>query len=203
MVFEPFLGLFAGMFRVIVLLKDDVLGGFAVMGQAFLKFVIHNLDEKVPIHPTLNLACIPRPIPKHAAPHHHRPTSKLHCTLYQPITQPSPALFQAHFLPSDPRQLILVSSDHTTLFQSSRVQSLCLIAKSILSFLCLGDKRGFFFFTTAFIPVLLRCWRTVWEVTGWLVIVWSALDTCTAVSAFPEVIRLTACRMLAGESLAG
>ena len=48
----------------------------------------------------------------------------------------SPTLFQAHFLPSDPRQLILVSSDHTTLLQSSRVQSLCLIAKSVLSFLC-------------------------------------------------------------------
>ena len=34
----------------------------------------------------------------------------------------SPALFHTHFLPSDPIRLILVSSDHTTLFQSSRVQ---------------------------------------------------------------------------------
>src|SRR6266481_775025 len=94
--------------------------------------------------------------------------------------------------------LVVVSSDHTNHFQSSRVQFLCLIAKSIFSFLCLVDKRGFFFFTTAFIPVLLECLHTVWEVTGWLVIVWSALDTCTAVSAFPEVIRLTVCQMLAG-----
>ena len=47
------------------------------------------------------------------------------------LLSPSPALFQAHFLPSDPRELILVSSDYTTLFQSPRVQSLCLIAKSI------------------------------------------------------------------------
>src|SRR3979490_3354464 len=46
---------------------------------------------------------------------------------------PCPALFQAHLLPSDPRQFILVSYYHTTLFQSSRVQSLCLVAKSILS----------------------------------------------------------------------
>ena len=104
---------------------------------------------------------------------------------------PSPALFQAHFLPSDSRQLILVSSDYTTLFQSPRVQSLCLIAKSILAFLCLYDRRGFFFFTTAFIPVCLRCLHTFWGVTGWLEICWSVFETCTAVSAFPEVIRLT------------
>ena len=83
---------------------------------------------------------------------------------------PSPALFQAHFLPSDPRRLILASSDYTTLFQSPGVQSLCLIAKSILSFPGFYDRRGFFFFTTAFIPGLLRCLHTVWGVTGWLVI---------------------------------
>ena len=95
---------------------------------------------------------------------------------------PSPALFQAHFLPSDPRQLILVSSDYT-FFQSPGVQSLCLIAKSILSFLCFYDRRGFFFFTTAFIPLHLRCLHTVWRVTGWLVICRSAFEACTAVSA--------------------
>src|SRR5882757_5716130 len=38
---------------------------------------------------------------------------------------PSPAFFQAHFLPSDPSLLIFVSSDHTTLFQSSTVQCWC------------------------------------------------------------------------------
>src|SRR3979490_2870895 len=137
MIFEPFMGLFAGMFRVIILLKDDVLRSFAIMSKSFLKFIVQNLDEKVPIHPTINLACIPRPIPKHAALHHHRSTSKLSTSL---SLSPSPALFQAHFLPSDPRQFILVSSDHTTLFQSSRVQSLCLIAKSILSLLCFCDR---------------------------------------------------------------
>ena len=106
---------------------------------------------------------------------------------------PSPAFFQAHFLPFDPRQLILFSSDYSTLFQSPGVQSLCLTVKSILSFLCFYDRRGFFFFTTAFIPVHLRCLHTVWGVTGWLVICWSVFETCTAVSAFPEVIiKLTA-----------
>ena len=67
MVFEPFLGLFAGVFGVIVLLIYDVLRIFVVMGKAFLKFVIQNLDEKVPSHPTVNPAYIPRPILKHAA----------------------------------------------------------------------------------------------------------------------------------------
>src|SRR6266550_7946908 len=38
--------------------------------------------------------------------------------------KPSPAFFQAHFLPSDPRRFILVSSDHTTLFQASTVYAL-------------------------------------------------------------------------------
>src|SRR5215471_5850420 len=37
--------------------------------------------------------------------------------------KPSPAFFHAHILPSDPSLLILVSSDHTTVFQSSTVQS--------------------------------------------------------------------------------
>src|SRR5579871_4351314 len=49
--------------------------------------------------------------------------------------KPSPGFFQTHFLPSDPSLLILVSSDHTTFFQSSRVQCWCARAKSILSLL--------------------------------------------------------------------
>src|SRR6266404_1265769 len=65
---------------------------------------------------------------------------------------PSPALFQGHFLPSDPSLFIFVSSDHTTLFQSSTVQCWCSRANSILSFLCLCESSGFFFLTTAFIP---------------------------------------------------
>ena len=68
MVFEPFLGLLAGVFEIIVLLIYDVLRRFAVMGKAFLKFIIQYLDEKLPIHPTINPACIPRPISKHVAP---------------------------------------------------------------------------------------------------------------------------------------
>ena len=62
MVFEPFLDLFAGVFGVIILLIYHVLRRFAIMGKAFLKFIIQNLDEKVPIYPTINPACIPRRI---------------------------------------------------------------------------------------------------------------------------------------------
>src|SRR5882762_2311402 len=75
---------------------------------------------------------------------------------------PSPAFFPADFLPSDPSLLTLVSTDHTTLFQSSTVQCWCSRAKSILSFLCLCERSGFFFLTTAFIPAFFRLLCTVW-----------------------------------------
>src|SRR4051794_1600431 len=59
--------------------------------------------------------------------------------------RPSTTFFHAHFFPFDPKQLIFVSSDQTTLFQSSTVQSLCPSAKSSLAFLCLALSNGFFF----------------------------------------------------------
>ena len=45
MVFELFLGLFAGVFGIIVLLIYDALRRFAVMGKAFLKFIIQYLMQ--------------------------------------------------------------------------------------------------------------------------------------------------------------
>ena len=54
------------------------------MSKAFLKFIIQNLDEKVPIHPTIDPACIHKPISKHVTPHHYRSTFTHHYTLYQP-----------------------------------------------------------------------------------------------------------------------
>ena len=98
----------------------------------------------------------------------------------------------------------LFKSHLTTPPSSSHPESnLCAWLEITFSVLCFCGRWGLFFFTTAFIPVLLRCLHTVCEVTGWLVIVWSALDTWTAVSAFPEVISLTAWWILAGESLTG
>src|SRR5258707_4535634 len=80
---------------------------------------------------------------------------------------PSPAFFHAHFCPSDPNLLILVSSDQIILFQSSTVQSLCANAQSNLSFLCLLVSNGLFFFTTALIPVFFNCLATVLAERGW------------------------------------
>src|SRR3954467_3246829 len=80
--------------------------------------------------------------------------------------RPSTTFFHAHFFPSDPKRLIFVSSDQTTLFQSSTVQSLCPSAKSSLAFLCLALSNGFFFFTTAFIPAFFRYLLVVSADTG-------------------------------------
>ena len=103
--------------------------------------------------------------------------------------RPSPGNFQAHFLPSEPNLLILVSSEKITFFQSSTVQSLWLIAKSNLFLLCLAERRGFFFFTTAFKPALLRHLLTVCGERDVLVMSLSSLVTWTAFSALLELRR--------------
>src|SRR3979490_2960185 len=116
---KPFLGLFAGMLWIIILLKNNVSSSFTIVLQTGLKILLQNLDIEIPIHPSINLDSISWPIPCHTAPNHHRnfniPSTSL-------LLSPSPAFFQAHFLPSDPSLLNFVSSDHTTLFQSSTVQ---------------------------------------------------------------------------------
>ena len=55
----------------------------------------------------------------------------------------------------------------------------------------------------AFIPDSLRHRRTVLGWSGWSIMVESVLATWTAFSAFLEVIRWTACRMLWEESFDG
>src|SRR6266581_758116 len=101
----------------------------------------------------------------------------------------SPTLFHTHFLPSEPRQLTLVSYDHTTLFQSSRVHSLWLIAKSILSFLCFLLSIDCFFFTTAFQPAFFSCRQTVSGERLLLVMFQSIWVTWELLSALPELMR--------------
>ena len=64
----------------------------------------------------------------------------------------SPAFFHVHFLPSDPKQLILVSSDQTTFFQCSNVQCSCAWAKSNLSLRWRVEKMGRFFLIMNFKP---------------------------------------------------
>src|SRR3954447_927140 len=74
---------------------------------------------------------------------------------------PFPGLFHTHLHLSEPRQLIFVSSDQMTRFQSYSVQCWCSNANSICCFICLGNNFGFFFFTNALNPACLRTWHTV------------------------------------------
>ena len=86
MVLKPLFGLFSSVLGVIILLKDNVILGFVVKLDAFLKFFFQDLHIKVPIHLPINLACIPNLLPCHASPHHQGSTSKLLFPLHQPIT---------------------------------------------------------------------------------------------------------------------
>src|SRR4029079_7022229 len=100
-----------------------------------LELILQNRDIERSIHPSINLGSKSNSIPKHTPPNHNRSSFKLQCSSINLSLKPSPFFFQAHFLPSDPNLLILVSSDHTTFFQSSTVQCWCFKAKSNLSLL--------------------------------------------------------------------
>ena len=82
-------------FWAIILMKDDAGGVFTIESKAFLKLILQDLGIKLPIHPSINLACIPNTIPQHTPPHHQRSTSKLGSLLHQPITQALPSLLSA------------------------------------------------------------------------------------------------------------
>ena len=99
--------------------------------------------------------------------------------------------------------MILVSSDQTTLFQSSIVQYWCLIAKSNLSFLWCGVSLSLFFVTTAFNLSFFRQFHIVCVELGWLTTSLRALVTWTAFSALLEPIRWIAWWMLVFESFVG
>src|SRR5204862_969123 len=117
--------------------EDDSGGILAIEGKGFLEFILQDLGVKLPsIFPSILHA---NPTPSHSMqPHIIRdPPPNFTVSFTSLSLKPSPAFFQAHLLPSDPSLLILVSSDHTTLFQSSKVQSRCARPKSSLSFLCL------------------------------------------------------------------
>ncbi|KZT01558.1 uncharacterized protein LAESUDRAFT_796108 [Laetiporus sulphureus 93-53] len=58
MVFEPILGLLAGVLGVIVLLEHHILHSFASILQAILQLILQNADIKVCIHPAINIAGI-------------------------------------------------------------------------------------------------------------------------------------------------
>src|SRR5258705_13685675 len=135
MVFEPGLGLPAGVLGVIVLLEHHITWGFAIIIEGSLEIILHNLAVEVSIHPPINLACISWPFPGHTAHIISEPPPNFWVPSTRQSERASPALFHTHFHTSEPSWLILVSSDHTTLFQSSIVQCLWLRAKSIHSHL--------------------------------------------------------------------
>ena len=72
MLLEVLLGLLAGVFGVIVLLEDDILGSPVVVSQTFPQFILHNLDVEVPIHlagkPLLVVLASPNPLDNRVAP---------------------------------------------------------------------------------------------------------------------------------------
>jgi hypothetical protein len=99
-----------------------------------LMLILHDGYIEDSINLALNSGSISKPILAHATSHHHITTSKLYCFFYHLSLNSSPTFFQTHFLPSNPRWLILVSLNHITLFQFSRVHFLWLFAKSNHSF---------------------------------------------------------------------
>src|SRR5436190_10630668 len=99
MVFKPSAGLLGLVFRIIILLKDDTGGVFAIVDKAFLEFILQDLGVKLPIHLPINLAAIPNSFPQHAAPHHQRSTPKLLSLLHQSVAQTLSKFFPNSYPP--------------------------------------------------------------------------------------------------------
>src|SRR5216683_3087810 len=93
MVLEPGFGLFASVFRVIILLKAKILMPFLKVLDGLLEFIIQNANIKVSIHPALNSGGIANSFPTHTAPHHQEPPFKLNSRLNQSITKALTLLF--------------------------------------------------------------------------------------------------------------
>ena len=100
----------------------------------------------------------------------------------------SPFFFQTHFLPSDQNLLILVSSDHKTLFQSYTVHSPYFKAKLSLSLLCFALRNGFSTLGAALRPWEWSAHLTVSEDTVQSRSSLINFAASTAASASPEVI---------------
>ena len=94
---QPFLDFFRGVLRVIILLKDHVRRIKTTMLQGIEQFILQYLKVKVAIHLAINLGNIPNPLPSHTPSNHDRPSFKLDCSFYQPITQLLSWLFQHPF----------------------------------------------------------------------------------------------------------
>ena len=154
------------------------------------------------IHPSISLKT---PTPFHPIQPHtmSNPPPNLTVPWISLEDSPFPFLFHTYSCPSVPILLILVSSDQRSPFQSSIVQCWYLRAKTNLFFLWETERRGFFFFTTAFREASLRLFLTVCEETGVLMMVLMKWVAWTALLAFPVRILWTIAHLLVGESLEG
>ena len=92
-VLELGFGLFASVFRVIILLKDEILMPFLEVLDGLLELIIQNANIKVSIHPALNPDGIANSFPTHTAPHYQGPPSKLDSGFDQGVTKALTLLF--------------------------------------------------------------------------------------------------------------
>jgi hypothetical protein len=114
----------------------------------------------------------------------------------------SMSLTQYQDLPLTLKQLIFVSSLNTTLFQSSTIQSLWIVAKQSFSHTFPCDKQGFGIFSQALKPTSLKAFRNVLSQNPTSL---STLNTFAAsiaisspptmtkrtISRFPKVVRIS------------
>ena len=106
--------------------------------------------QKVSIHPPINLGCISRPFPEHAAPDHQRTSSKLDCPLHKPITQPLSWHFSHPFLPIWPQTIyfgLIWPYNPFTVFHCPIFECRCKVHPHP------PMLQGHFCFVTAFIPM--------------------------------------------------
>ena len=105
MVLEPVLSLFTGMLGVIILLEDNISGGFVVIVERFLKLLIQDGTVELCIHLPFSPSCIPNAFPEHTAPHHHITTPQTslcsppacHSMVLPPLSTP----ISCHLTPGD------------------------------------------------------------------------------------------------------
>ena len=170
------------------------------MLQEIKQLILQNLKVKVAVHPAINLGGKTSSLSSHAPPNHNRSTFELNCSLYLPIIKPLSWLFPHPFASIWPKVIDLSQSDHTTLFQSSRVQFLWAWAKFKHALRCLAKRRGHLVFTTAFIWPFLRWEQIVLGERCWLIMLVRYLVTWTAFSVLLLKRRWTVWQILEEES---
>ena len=113
------------------------------------------------------------------------------------------SLIHAHTRPSELQQLIFVSSDHITRFQSSIVQSRWALHQASRFLAWVLVSFGFLGFLTALRQLSQRVLLTVSTLTTVATSVWSSFRTFKALSTLPTVTFLTHYRSSADDIARG